>query len=520
MRTPMNSPFGPLSRRSFLSLAGTACLGLGARRSIAAGSASAARPNIIFILSDDLAQGDLGCYGQKLIQTPHLDRMAAEGTRYHAGLLRHHRLRAVAVLADDRPAHRATARSAPTARSSRKARCRCRRARSPSRRLLKDAGYATACIGKWGMGMFDTTGSPLKKGFDHFFGYNCQRHAHSYFPTYLYNDDQRFDLPGNDGKGVGKTYAQDLIADETLAWVRAHKDQPVLPLLRGHAAARRGSRSTTWASTPTSRWTAQQKNYAAHGHAARQRRRPAARPAEGTEARREDARHLRRRQRLVVRPRRRSSAGSSTRRATGCAASSAACTKAACARRPSPAGRASCRPAASATSRGRSGISCRPPPNWPARSCRPASSRTASRSSRSSRAAPRRSATTSTGNCTKAAIAPGRALRRLEGGAQRPIHADRALRPEDRPRRDEEPRRREAGPRRPGRGPDEGRPHGGPQLAAPRPSGRKTARTGGRGGEESAAGRLTSGRRGRKIEAVESWGTSPQRDLLSVSMYC
>ena len=52
--------------------------------------------------------------------------------------------------------------------------------------LLKSAGYATACIGKWGMGMFDTTGSPLKKGFDHFYGYNCQRHAHSYFPTYLY----------------------------------------------------------------------------------------------------------------------------------------------------------------------------------------------------------------------------------------------------------------------------------------------------------------------------------------------
>ena len=93
-------------------------------------------------------------------------------------------------------------------------------------RLLKDAGYATACIGKWGMGMFDTTGSPLKVGFEHFFGYNCQRHAHSYFPAYLYRDDQRFDLPGNDGKGVGKTYAQNLIADETLKFVRENKDRP------------------------------------------------------------------------------------------------------------------------------------------------------------------------------------------------------------------------------------------------------------------------------------------------------
>jgi arylsulfatase A-like enzyme len=92
--------------------------------------------------------------------------------------------------------------------------------------MLKAAGYATACMGKWGMGMFDTTGSPLRKGFDHFYGYNCQRHAHSYFPTYLYNDDRRFELPGNDGKTVGKTYAQKLIADEALRWVRANRDKP------------------------------------------------------------------------------------------------------------------------------------------------------------------------------------------------------------------------------------------------------------------------------------------------------
>ena len=74
--------------------------------------------------------------------------------------------------------------------------------------------------------MFDTTGSPLKLGFDHFFGYNCQRYAHSYFPSYLYNDDKRFDLPGNTGKGIGKTYAQNLIADETLKFVRTNKDRP------------------------------------------------------------------------------------------------------------------------------------------------------------------------------------------------------------------------------------------------------------------------------------------------------
>jgi arylsulfatase A-like enzyme len=92
--------------------------------------------------------------------------------------------------------------------------------------ILKGAGYATACMGKWGMGMFDTTGSPLKKGFDRFYGYNCQRHAHSYFPTYLYENDRRIELPGNNGTNVGKTYAQELIQQDVERWVRARRDQP------------------------------------------------------------------------------------------------------------------------------------------------------------------------------------------------------------------------------------------------------------------------------------------------------
>lgn len=183
------------------------------------------RPNIIFILSDDLAQGDVGAYGQALIKTPNLDRMAAEGTRFlqcYSG---------TTVCAPSRT-------SLMTGLDMGHSPVRANREIQPEgqmplpastvtvAQLLKSRGYATACIGKWGMGLFDTTGSPLKKGFDHFFGYNCQRHAHSYFPTYLYNDDKRFELPGNDGKTVGKTYAQKLISDETLRWVRAQKDRP------------------------------------------------------------------------------------------------------------------------------------------------------------------------------------------------------------------------------------------------------------------------------------------------------
>ena len=184
-----------------------------------------AKPNIILILSDDLAQGDLGCYGQKLIKTPNLDRMAKEGTRFTQGYC------GTTVCAPSRSSLMTGLHSGHCPiRANREIGKEGQKPLPPGTitvaKILHDAGYATACCGKWGMGMFDTTGSPLKLGFDHFFGYNCQRHAHSYFPTYLYNDDKRFDLPGNTVKGIGKTYAQNLIADETLKFVRTNKDRP------------------------------------------------------------------------------------------------------------------------------------------------------------------------------------------------------------------------------------------------------------------------------------------------------
>jgi arylsulfatase A-like enzyme len=222
---------------------------------------AADKPNFIFVLSDDLAQGDLGCYGQKLIQTPHFDQMAAEGTRFLA-------------------AYSGTSVCAPsracliTGLHTGHCPIRANREVQPEgqkplpegtytvARLLQDHGYATACIGKWGMGMFDTTGSPLKVGFDHFYGYNCQRHAHSYFPTYLYNDDQRFDLPGNDGKAIGRTYAQDLISAEVLRWVREHQNRPFFlfhSITLPHGRFEIGDQGIYKDQT----WTEQQKNYAA-----------------------------------------------------------------------------------------------------------------------------------------------------------------------------------------------------------------------------------------------------------------
>lgn len=184
---------------------------------------AAEKPNIIYILADDLAQGDLGCYGQQKIKTPNLDKMAAQGIRFTQ-------------------AYSGTTVCAPSRTSLMTG---LHMGHSPVRanrelkgegqlplpektltvaQLLKQQGYATACMGKWGMGMFDTTGSPLKKGFDRFYGYNCQRHAHSYFPTHLYDNDKQIALPEN--KGAKKTYAQNLIQKEVLSWVEKQGTTP------------------------------------------------------------------------------------------------------------------------------------------------------------------------------------------------------------------------------------------------------------------------------------------------------
>ena len=281
-----------------------------------------AEPNIIFILSDDIAQGDLGCYGQKLIQTPNLDRMARGGNALHAGVLRHNRLRPVAHLADDGFAHGACA-------CPRKSRDPAGRSNAPARRHVHGCAtvakrrLSTACVGKWGMGMFDTTGSPLKTGFDHFFGYNCQRHAHTYFPKYLYNDDQRFELPGNDGNekitGKGAIYSQDLIADEALKFVRENKDRPFFlyyAITLPHGTTQINDQGI-YKDKP---WTEEQKKLCRHGDAPRHRCRAPARAAEGTRYRRKDPRDSCRRQWFIVRAELGTWANFSSRRPTGCAA--------------------------------------------------------------------------------------------------------------------------------------------------------------------------------------------------------
>ncbi len=182
-------------------------------------AAPPARPNIIFIMADDLGYADLGCYGQEKIKTPALDRMAAEGMRFTQ-------------------AYCGTSVCAPsrcilmTGLDAGRAHIRANRAgRVPEgeeplpegtftvARMLQQAGYRTACIGKWGLGGPASTGAPNRQGFDYFFGYTGHGQAHEYYPDHLWRNTQRVELGG-------KAYSHDLIVQESLQWIREHRAEP------------------------------------------------------------------------------------------------------------------------------------------------------------------------------------------------------------------------------------------------------------------------------------------------------
>jgi arylsulfatase A-like enzyme len=182
------------------------------------------QPNIIFILADDLGYGDLGCYGQKTIKTPNLDRMAEQGMRFtdhYAGST---------VCAPSRCA---------LMTGQHTGHCLVRgNANVPLRpedvtvaELLKQAGYTTGIIGKWGLGEADSTGIPNKQGFDYWFGYLNQRHAHNYYPDYLWRNEEKVPLknvvkPVNPPGGVATTrveYSHDLFTKEALAFLERNE---------------------------------------------------------------------------------------------------------------------------------------------------------------------------------------------------------------------------------------------------------------------------------------------------------
>ncbi len=197
---------------------------------------AAERPNLIWIMADDLGHGELGCYGQKLIQTPHLDRMAREGmrfTRFYAGATVCAPSRSVLMTGQHHGHTRVRGNAGP-----RNPIAQALRADDVTvARLLHDAGYRTALVGKWGLGDVGPaeSGLPRKHGFDEFFGYLNQRHAHNHFPDFLWRDERRVSLPnvvtpaGKDGAGHATratAYADDLFAEECLKFVSENRNRP------------------------------------------------------------------------------------------------------------------------------------------------------------------------------------------------------------------------------------------------------------------------------------------------------
>jgi arylsulfatase A-like enzyme len=188
-------------------------------------------PNIVFILADDLGYGDLGCFGQEKIRTPNLDQLAAGGIRF---------TQAYAGSTVCAPSRCALMTGLHTGH------CRTRgngggggpRLNVPLRpddpcvaELLKKAGYRTALIGKWGLGEEGSTGIPTRKGFDDFFGYLNQHHAHNYYPDFLWRNEERVPLPNPQSKTENVTakpvvYTPDLFRDEALKFVAENKDRP------------------------------------------------------------------------------------------------------------------------------------------------------------------------------------------------------------------------------------------------------------------------------------------------------
>lgn len=181
-------------------------------------AAADSKPNVIFILADDLGYGDVGCFGQKLIKTPNLDRLAREGMRFtqsYAGTTVCAPSRC-ALMTGKHTGHcfvRGNKEIKPEGQEPMPADT------FTVAHLMKRAGYATGIVGKWGLGKPDSTSTPDKMGFDYFFGYNCQTKAHEYYPEYLWRNHEKVMLNG-------QFYSHDLMAEDALDFVRKNQVKP------------------------------------------------------------------------------------------------------------------------------------------------------------------------------------------------------------------------------------------------------------------------------------------------------
>lgn len=242
-----------MNRRDFVRAMGlsTAALTLGSLEACG----SRRPPNVVFIMADDLGYGELGCYGQEKIRTPSIDRIAAEGIRFtqhysgspvcapsrcvlltglhtgHAYIRDNDEMNERGDVWHDRELE--GQRPIPQGTYT-------------LGHLFQDAGFATGAMGKWGLGGPDSPGHPNRQGFDHWYGYLCQRVAHNYYPTHLWRNGEKDILEGNDyfyphqrlpedadpldpasyEPYTGQVYSQDVMAEEALEFIRDHAQEP------------------------------------------------------------------------------------------------------------------------------------------------------------------------------------------------------------------------------------------------------------------------------------------------------
>jgi len=204
-----------MDRREFLKTTAAGAVSLAADAAEAA-----ARPNIIFILADDLGYGDLGCYGQQRIKTPNLDRLAAEGIRFTQAYS------GATVCAPSRCCLMTGKHGGhATVRGNKRPEVGLRPDEATLPALLKKAGYRTALSGKWGLGGPSTRSMPNQRGFDEFFGYLDQLHAHNSYPEHLWQNEEEVFLTEN-WFNRRKKFAPDLFTEKALEFVKRRENRP------------------------------------------------------------------------------------------------------------------------------------------------------------------------------------------------------------------------------------------------------------------------------------------------------
>ena len=227
---------------------------------IEAGAASAERTNVVYIMADELGYYELSCMGNPNIRTPRIDAMAAQGIRFTQALA------GSAVCAPTRCCLMTGKHSGHTSVRVNGGGTPLRADEETVASMLKDAGYATGGFGKWGCGGRGSTGVPEEHGFDTFFGYYDQVHAHTYYPPYLVRNSEEVPLKNNHGASDGETYSQYLIHDAAKKFIRDNKDQPFfcyMPITPPHGIFDIPDADPAWQIYKDKDWPEQATRYAA-----------------------------------------------------------------------------------------------------------------------------------------------------------------------------------------------------------------------------------------------------------------